>query len=71
MSDVKITVSQDGSYKVEEGVELVDWEGNPVETREGRPYFLCRCGHSDDKPFCDGSHAEVGFQGSGPNLPGG
>ena len=69
MSDVKITVSEDGSYKVEGGVELVDHEGNPVETREGRPYYLCRCGHSDNKPFCDGTHNDIDFDGSGPNLP--
>lgn len=58
MSDTefKITISANGSYRVEGGPELVDADGNPVETREGRPFFLCRCGHSENKPFCDGSH---------------
>ena len=58
MSDqsFRITISENGSYKVEGGPTLVDGDGNPVETREGRPFFLCRCGHSQNKPFCDGAH---------------
>ena len=58
MSDPKfrITVSEKGSYKIEGSVPLVDSEGNPIETREGKPFFLCRCGLSSNKPFCDGTH---------------
>jgi CDGSH-type Zn-finger protein len=37
---------------VEGAVELVDPEGNPIPTR-GTTLFLCRCGASADKPFCD------------------
>ena len=59
MSDVKITVSETGSYKIEGEPPLYDHEGNRLETREGKPFFLCRCGHSANKPFCDGAHKRV------------
>ena len=55
-SGIRITVSESGSYKVEGDATLVDAEGNAIETREGKAFFLCRCGHSANKPFCDGSH---------------
>ena len=61
MSDVRITVSRTGSLKVEGDVPLYDHEGNPIETRAGRPYYLCRCGASSNKPFCDGTHSKIGF----------
>ncbi len=64
MSGLKITISENGSYKVEGDLELLDHEGNPLETREGKPTFLCRCGHSSKKPFCDGSHKRHPFDGS-------
>lgn len=64
MSEVKITVHLNGNLKVEGDAELVDHEGNEIETKEGAPFFLCRCGHSQRKPFCDGSHKRVGFEGS-------
>jgi CDGSH-type Zn-finger protein len=55
-SEFRITISENGSYKVEGAPHLLDHAGNPVETREGKPFFLCRCGFSANKPFCDGSH---------------
>ena len=33
-----------------------------VEVVEGRKYFWCACGRSEKQPFCDGSHADSGFQ---------
>ncbi|MFM8383515.1 MAG: CDGSH iron-sulfur domain-containing protein [Actinomycetota bacterium] len=32
-----------------------------IETKEN--FSLCRCGHSKEKPYCDGSHRDAGFQG--------
>jgi len=61
VSDVKITVRAQGSYKVERGILLFDEEGNQIPTPEGRPYSLCRCGLSKNKPFCDGTHREGGW----------
>ena len=63
MSEVKITVSKDGSLKVEGNPPLLDHDGAEIETREGRPFFLCRCGASQNKPFCDGTHGRVEFSG--------
>jgi len=67
MPAVKITVRPNGPYRVEaaEGaVELVDANGNPYDLT-GKPAFsLCRCGGSVNKPFCDGTHSRIGFQGA-------
>jgi CDGSH-type Zn-finger protein len=51
-----VIVMVDGPYAVSGTVEL---RGAPL-AREGR-YLLCRCGASQQKPFCDGAHARVGF----------
>ena len=51
-----ITISKKGPYKVEGPVVLHDDEGNRIHTREGKAFFLCRCGQSSNKPFCDGTH---------------
>jgi CDGSH-type Zn-finger protein len=67
MATVKITVRPNGPYRVEapEGsIELVDVNGTPYDLT-GKPAFsLCRCGGSTNKPFCDGTHSKIGFQGA-------
>jgi CDGSH-type Zn-finger protein len=61
-----IRLRPDGPYVVEdEDVRVVDWNG--VEyVCDRKPVALCRCGQSARKPFCDGTHARVGFQASNP-----
>jgi CDGSH-type Zn-finger protein len=62
MAATKLTVRNDGSVKVEGDFEIVDAEGKPFGLG-GRPNAaLCRCGHSQIKPFCDGSHKKINFQ---------
>ena len=61
-TEVKITVRPNGPLRVEGTVKLLDANGGEFDLT-GKPAFsLCRCGHSSNKPFCDGTHAKVGFQ---------
>ena len=58
----KITVRKNGSLLVQgDDVTVVDWIGNEYPLAK-RPFALCRCGASQKKPFCDGSHNTIGFQ---------
>ena len=66
MSDAKITAMPNGPYMVEGVVHLVDGKGEQVDVSARPRFALCRCGQSASKPFCDGSHARVGFQDPGP-----
>ena len=59
MSETKIKVSDNGPYVVSGTFEIVDAEGNRFETKKA--VSLCRCGRSSNKPFCDGTHKEIGF----------
>ena len=63
MGAVRITPTENGPYKVQGPVELMDVEGNPISV-PGATIFLCRCGASTNKPFCDGTHSKIGFQGA-------
>jgi CDGSH-type Zn-finger protein len=72
----KIKVSKDGPYLVTGGAPLseqnvcVDTDDQCHGWKEGKrypvqeSYALCRCGHSQHKPYCDGSHAKVKFDGT-------
>jgi CDGSH-type Zn-finger protein len=71
----KIVVTKDGPYLVSGDVPIAiqiittDNEGSSWDWKEGQAfeqkpgYALCRCGHSKSKPFCDGAHSKMGFDG--------
>ncbi len=60
MSDrITITPLKDGPNQVSGSVTVLDEAGNDV--KETDTVFLCRCGHSANKPFCDGSHKREGW----------
>ncbi len=64
--------ARDGGPLVAKGVDrLTGGAGEPIQTRP--TMALCRCGASKNKPFCDGSHSEIGFESrpSGEPTPDG
>ncbi len=72
----KIKILKNGPYIVSGGVPLLkqiidtDREGNSYQWLMGseflkkETYSLCRCGQSKNKPYCDGTHSKVGFEGT-------
>lgn len=64
MAAIKITVKKSGPCSVQgdlSQLELTDYEGNAYDLTGKPGISLCRCGHSANKPFCDGSHKTAGF----------
>jgi CDGSH-type Zn-finger protein len=75
-ANAKVQIAKDGPYMVSGGLpvtkqtiatnsagESVKWvAGHSYPTQAA--YALCRCGHSANKPFCDGSHVKVKFDGT-------
>ena len=62
MAATKITVRNNGSIRIEGDFEIVDSEGAVFDLAGRTSISLCRCGHSENKPFCDGAHKKAGFQ---------
>jgi CDGSH-type Zn-finger protein len=63
MAKTKITVNSNGSIRVEgDDFEICDPQGGAFGLAGRTAIGLCRCGQSQNKPFCDGSHARSGFQ---------
>jgi CDGSH-type Zn-finger protein len=59
--ETKITALDNGPYLVRGPVIITDAEGNQFYT-DRETIALCRCGGSQTKPFCDGTHSKVGFE---------
>ena len=59
----KITVINNGPIRVEgDDIELYDAQGNRYGLGGRTRISLCRCGKSENKPFCDGHHGVAGFE---------
>ncbi len=63
MSETRVTILETGPYTVQGPLKIFDHSG--VEVRGDREtIFLCRCGGSKNKPFCDGTHSRIAFRGA-------
>jgi CDGSH iron-sulfur domain-containing protein 3 len=59
MPTARLKLLRDGPYELNGDMELVDEHGRALAAPDPTVY-LCRCGLSARKPFCDGSHARTG-----------
>lgn len=72
----EIKVTRNGPYEVTGDIPLtpkhkvlsdqgepLTWATEPPLSHD-TPFWLCRCGHSSHKPFCDGTHEKIGFDGT-------
>ena len=67
----KVTVFNNGPLRIEGDFTIHDAEGKEFGLAGRTTIGLCRCGLSENKPFCDGSHAKQGWQSVCParDLP--
>lgn len=67
----KVSVFNNGPLRIEGDFTMLDAEGKEFGLGGRTTIGLCRCGLSENKPFCDGSHAKQGWQSTCParDLP--
>jgi CDGSH-type Zn-finger protein len=67
----KITIANNGPLRIEGDFTIHDPEGNQFGLAGRTTISLCRCGHSENKPFCDGAHKRMSFDSVCParDLP--
>ena len=59
---LKVSTIEDGPMVIEGNLTI--YNGSGQQAWSGEKVFLCRCGASGNKPFCDGSHKKIGFKSS-------
>lgn len=62
MAGVIVKALKNGPYEVSGGAKMVDDAGKEYAESAMDPIYLCRCGASKTKPFCDSSHRAIGFK---------
>ena len=61
VSNTKVNIAANGPYLISGSFKVLDPNGTEIEV-QGKA-ALCRCGASATKPFCDGAHSKIGFEG--------
>jgi CDGSH-type Zn-finger protein len=62
MEKLKVTVMKNGPLRIEGDLDINDPAGKCYDLGGRTILSLCRCGFSGNKPFCDGSHKQHGFE---------
>lgn len=59
---ITVRLRENGPLVITGAIKIVDHQGNEFAVPPGKDTIaLCRCGHSKNKPFCDGAHRQCGF----------
>jgi CDGSH-type Zn-finger protein len=67
---IVIRCRENGPYLLQGPIRILDHQGNEFTIPPGKDNIaLCRCGKSNRKPFCDGSHRTTGFQAAETAAP--
>lgn len=56
---MEIKVMANGPFYIKGQTTIIDKDGSELNTKQDT--FLCRCGRSANKPYCDGTHREIEF----------
>lgn len=62
MAEVRINALKSGPLEVAGAAKLFDHQVKEYVEDQSDPIYLCRSGSSHNKPFCDGSHEDIGFK---------
>ncbi|MCA8987016.1 MAG: CDGSH iron-sulfur domain-containing protein, partial [Planctomycetaceae bacterium] len=62
MTETKLTLRDKGPILVSGNFVVEDGAGNQIDLQGKTTIALCRCGHSKNSPFCDGTHKECQFE---------
>ena len=62
MADFNIEIRENGPLRVTGPITITDKDGNNYSIPEGQWVSMCRCGQSQNKPFCDSAHRDAGFE---------
>jgi CDGSH-type Zn-finger protein len=67
MAKIEIRARENGPYLFSGPAVLINADGNESEIT-GKTVALCRCGGSQNKPFCDGTHRKIGFKAAAATV---
>lgn len=61
MPETTVQAFKNGPFIVKGAVKVLDVDGNEYDISDQKAVALCRCGQSENRPFCDGKHNRIGF----------
>ena len=62
MADVNVEIRENGPLRVTGPISITDKDGNAYSIPEGQWVSFCRCGLSENKPYCDSAHRSGKFE---------
>ena len=61
MPETTVQALKNGPFIIKGSVKVLDVDGNEYDVSDQKAIALCRCGQSENRPFCDGKHNRIGF----------